>query len=321
MDRRLISRFGTLIGAAALFVSAGHALAQRVALVIGNSTYREAPLANPVNDAGDMAKALREAGFKVFLERNAGTRDMRQAIRDFGTELRRAEVGLFYFAGHGVQVKGNSYLVPVGADICPRPAPGSIASVAPGTSLKDCEVCPEMVVIPAGSFMMGSPGSEAQRDSHEGPQHRVAIERPFAAGKYEVTFDEWDACVRENGCSYNPHDSGWGRGRRPVIYVSWNDAKAYAEWLSRKTGGNYRLLTEAEWEYVARAGTTTVFSFGNAIAPQQANYYNKVADAGSPVAASRGQTVPVGSYPANAFGLHDVHGNAWEWTEDCWNGS
>ena len=155
---------------------------------------------------------------------------------------------------------------------------------------------------------MGSPSSEDGRDSNEDPQHRVAISRPFAAGKYEVTFDEWNACVRESGCGHNPGDGGWGRGRRPVIDVSWRDAKQYAEWLSRKSGKRYRLLTEAEWEYVARAGTTTAFSTGATIAHSQANY-----------GMSRGQTAPVGSYGPNAFGLYDVHGNVWEWTEDCWN--
>lgn len=190
----------------------------------------------------------------------------------------------------------------------------------PGTVFRDCPDCPEMVVVPPGSFTMGSPPSEQGRDSDEGPQHAVTISRQFAAGKYEVTFDEWDACVREGGC-YNPSDGGWGRGRRPVINVSWNDAKQYVEWLSRKTGQRYRLLTESEWEYVARAGTTTAFSFGSSITPQQANYDTKVSYAGSPVTTSRGQTAPVGSYALNAFGLHDVHGNVWEWTEDCWNGS
>lgn len=168
---------------------------------------------------------------------------------------------------------------------------------------------------------MGSPKSEPQRSSDEGPQHQVTISRAFAAGKYEVTFDEWDACVRESGCGQNPSDQGWGRGRRPVINISWDDAKQYVAWLSRKTGKSYRLLTEAEWEYVARAGTTTAFNTGASINPTQANYDTKVSYAGSPTATSQGRTVPVGSYSPNDFGLHDVHGNVWEWVEDCWNGS
>ncbi len=154
---------------------------------------------------------------------------------------------------------------------------------------------------------MGSPQYEVDRSSAEGPQRSVTIQRQFAAGKFEVTFDEWDVCVRENACP-TVADEGWGRGRRPVINVSWNDAKQYTEWLSRKTGKTYRLLTEAEWEYAARAGTTAAYSFGDSITTQQANNNNTL-----------GRTVPVGSYPANAFGLHDMHGNVWEWTEDCWS--
>lgn len=203
----------------------------------------------------------------------------------------------------------------------PPASSGTIASMARGTTFRDCEGCPEMVVIPAGTFTMGSPASEPQRDNDEGPQHQVTISRPFAAGKYEVTFDDWDACVRESGCSHYAPDQGWGRGRRPVINVSWQDAKAYTAWLSRKSGGRYRLLSEAEWEYAARAGTTTEFSFGNDISPQQANYATTVSYAGSPVATTPRNTVPVGSYAPNAFGLYDVHGNVWEWTEDCWNGN
>ena len=116
--------------------------------------------------------------------------------------------------------------------------------------------CPRMVVLPAGSFTMGSPSSEKGRERDEGPQHVVTIPRPFAVGKYEVTFEEWDACVRGGGCPHRLGDKGWGRGRRPVINVSWKDAQDYVRWLSRETGKEYRLLTEAEWEYAARAGTT-----------------------------------------------------------------
>jgi len=192
----------------------------------------------------------------------------------------------------------------------------SIAAMSPGATFRDCEVCPEMVVIPSGSFMMGWP-EERLGVNEEKPRHQVTISRAFAAGKYEVTFDEWGACVREGGCNYNPSDQGWGRGKRPVINVPWQDAKAYAEWLSRKTGRTYRLLIETEWEYVARAGTTTAFSFGSSITPQQANYNTELSYAGSPVATSRRQTLPVGSFTPNAFGLHDVHGNASEWTENC----
>ena len=130
-----------------------------------------------------------------------------------------------------------------------------------------------MVVIPAGSFMMGSPGRRAgAATDNEGPQRRVTIAQPFAVGKFEVTFAEWDACVAASGCTHKPGDEGWGRGKRPVLNVSWDDAKQYVDWLAKTTGQPYRLLTEAEWEYAARAGTTTPFSFGPTISTEQANY-------------------------------------------------
>ncbi len=185
---------------------------------------------------------------------------------------------------------------------------------------------PEMVVVPAGTFRMGSPNSETGRDQDEGPLRTIRIGAAFAVGKYEVTWAEWNACVSDGGCSNAGPDSkggdeGWGLGKRPVINVDWNDAKAYAAWLSRKTGETYRLLSEAEWEYAARAGTTTPFSFGQTITPSQANYDGNYTYGSGPKGTYREKTMPVGSYPANAFGLHDLHGNVWEWTQDCWNGS
>lgn len=186
----------------------------------------------------------------------------------------------------------------------------------PGHVFRDCPECPEMVVVPAGSFMMGTSPGDKYQWKNESPRHRVTIPRPFAVGKYEVTFAEWDACVTAGGCGgHRPNDRGWGRGRSPVIDVSWKDAQAYVRWLSRKAGKQYRLLSEAEWEYAARAGTTTPFHFGRTISTSQANY------AGSANGVYRRKTVPVGSFPANAFGLHDVHGNVWEWVADCWNKS
>ncbi len=202
---------------------------------------------------------------------------------------------------------------------CGKEAPPHAATKAAPTPVRDCDVCPEMVLIPAGGFMMGSPASEQGRDDDEGPQHQVNIPRPFAAGKFEVTFDEWDACVRERGCTHNPDDQGWGRGKRPVTDVSWNDAKEYTKWLSAKTRKSYRLLTEAEWEYVARAGTTTAFNTGANINPTQANYNTSESYAGSVKRDSVYSTAAVGSFQPNAFGLYDVHGNVSEWTEDCWN--
>ena len=193
---------------------------------------------------------------------------------------------------------------------------------SPLSTFKDCDICPEMVVIPRGEFMMGSPADEPKRSTtgSEDPYHRVIIARAFAIGKYETTWDEWEACVEAGGCGgYIPPDRDWGRGRRPVILVSWEDAKSYAQFLSEHTGQIYRLPSEAEWEYAARAGTTTPFSTGQTITSDQANFNGTSTYNGSPRGELRKKTVPVGSFPANAFGLHDVHGNVMEFTEDCGN--
>jgi formylglycine-generating enzyme required for sulfatase activity len=174
--------------------------------------------------------------------------------------------------------------------------------------------------VPAGSFTMGSPDIEEGRIEEEGPQHRVTFGKSFGVGKFAVTFEEWDACVADGGCNgYTPSDEGWGRGRRPVINVSWDDANAYVGWLSRKTGKIYRLLSEAEREYVTRAGTTTPFWWGASISTQQANYNGNYAYGAEATGVSRRQTVPVDSFQPNPWGLYQVHGNVWEWTEDCWH--
>jgi formylglycine-generating enzyme required for sulfatase activity len=202
-------------------------------------------------------------------------------------------------------------------------------SVAPGSgqSFRDrlangqpCPMCPEMVVVPAGEFLMGTAPSEIAvliKETNvvlrEEPQHRVAISWSFAVGRYPVTFTEWDACIADGGCnSVKPDDSGWGRGYLPVINVNFDDAKAYAAWLSRKTGKPYRLLSEAEREYATRAGTTTAFWSGPFILTSQANY-----NAGT--GEYQKKTVPVHSFEPNPWGLYQVHGNVYEWVEDCWH--
>jgi formylglycine-generating enzyme required for sulfatase activity len=180
---------------------------------------------------------------------------------------------------------------------------------APKSTFQDCRRnstdCPVMVVIPGGQFMMGSPDDDVYAGEEEHPLHRVSIES-FAASKYDITFDDWAACVRGGGCSTqpDPSDRGWGRGRRPVINVNWDDAQEYATWLSQMTGKQYRLLTEAEWEYAARAGTTTEYYWGDEAGLGRANF------GGS-------ETLPGGSFPPNAFGLFDMAGNVDQWVEDC----
>ena len=175
----------------------------------------------------------------------------------------------------------------------------------PFESFRDCarDLCPEMVMLPAGTFLMGSPENEEGRFDNEGPQHEVTISQPFAIGKYEVTFEEYDHFAEATGRE-KPNDEGWGGGKRPVINVGWEDANAYCAWL----GQGYRLPTEAEWEYAARAGTTTRYSLGDDITTQQVNFSNVLA-----------KTADVGSYPANPWGLLDMHGNVWEWVAD-WYG-
>ncbi|NBB71307.1 MAG: SUMF1/EgtB/PvdO family nonheme iron enzyme [Alphaproteobacteria bacterium] len=170
-----------------------------------------------------------------------------------------------------------------------------------------CGFCPELLVIPAGTFTMGSPPDEAGRFDDEGPQREVRVAR-FALGRYEVTFAQYDACVDAGGCAERPNDLGWGRGERPVIYVSWEDAQDYVEWLGEATGAPYRLPSEAEWEYAARAGTTTRFAFGDELSPAEANFGRNI-----------GRTWDVGSGAANDWDLFDMHGNVWEWVEDCWH--
>ncbi len=152
---------------------------------------------------------------------------------------------------------------------------------------------------------------------------RLAIRRAFAVAKFEVTFAQWDACVAETGCTHKPGDEAWGRGKRPVINVSWEDARQFAAWLARKTSKPYRLLNEAEWEYAARGVTKTSephppFSTGATIAYKQANYDANFIYGSGKMGLYRQKTMDVGSFPRNAFGLHDMHGNVWEWVEDCY---
>ena len=420
----------------------------RVALVIGNSNYQVKPLSNPVNDARDMAKMLRELGFDVTLKVNADQMTMESAIEAFGKKLHENAVGLFYFSGHGAQYAGENYLIPINSiqrtaaaghlkykavpagyvlDVMPEnglnivildacrdnpfkgfskslgqgltrtksvqgsliayaTAPGTVAwtgkagernspytkhllrfmkqpnlsiesllkkvrkaviwetrytrtvqkpwyeasisddfyfveNFQPGVQpppvvdntastagkffrdrLQDGSLGPEMVRIPAGQFRMGDIQGGGHND--EKPVHQVWVSE-FAIGQYEVTFAEYDkfaqATKREK-----PDDEGWGRGNRPVINVFWHDAIAYAEWLSQQTGQTYRLPTEAEWEYAARAGTETKYWWGNEIGSNKANCWN--------CGDHFEYTSPVGSFAANPFGLYDTVGNVWEWT-------
>lgn len=177
-------------------------------------------------------------------------------------------------------------------------------ALQPGDRFQECmSACPQMVVLSPGNFFMGT-----GKDRHE-----VTISKPFAVSKFEVTFAQWDSCVAAGACP-KVSDNKWGRKDRPVLDVNWYEAKRYVEWLSRVTKRQYRLLTEAEWEYSARAGTNTRYSWGDELGVGHANCNG----CGSKWDNQR--TAPVGSFSANNFGVHDMHGNVWEWVEDCWHG-
>ena len=182
---------------------------------------------------------------------------------------------------------------------------------------------PLMVVIPKGNLLMGSPYSEPERYGDEGPQVQVSISKPFAVGKFEITWDEWNACVADEHCNKDQlegtlDDEGWSGDDHPVMNVSWNDAQLYIAWLSEKTGQSYRLLTEAEWEYAARGGPTAAYWWGSTPSRKYGNY--GADDCCGGVAEAEDlwvSTSPVGSFPKNPYGLHDMNGNVWEWVEDC----
>lgn len=241
-----------------------------------------------------------------------------------------------------------------------KAASKSSASMKAGATFKECRNCPEMVVVPAGSFQMGTPETEANRREHE-HLHQVTIARPFAVSRTEVTWDQWEACVRDGMCdgvavetalrtpatpaprpaapgNAAPPASGaaaaaapaaqeyvdHGRGTHPVVGVSWYDAQAYVGWLNRKTESDdaYRLLSEAEWEYAARAGTTTAYPWGDKLDHNHGNFGIEGPGLGGKAEGRDvwlAQTAPVASFPPNAFGLHDMHGNAFEWVDDCYN--
>jgi formylglycine-generating enzyme required for sulfatase activity len=212
----------------------------------------------------------------------------------------------------------------------PQPKPETAPVVKPAPQLKtlaggfrDCPTCPEMVKVPGGQFEMGDVAGTGEAD--EKPLRQIGI-GAFYAGRYEVTFDDWAGCVAGGGCNGTPRDAGWGRGRRPVINVSWNDAQRYVGWLSRETGKRYRLPSEAEFEYLMRAGSRGTYPWGED--GSQACLFANVADRQAkkqnpdwntfPCDDGEALTAPVGSYRANAFGLFDVAGNVWEWTMDCY---
>ncbi len=194
-----------------------------------------------------------------------------------------------------------------------------------GTVFHDCALCPQMVVVPAGSFLMGSPETELGREVYEGPQHRVMILKPFAVGRFEVTRDDWQVCVVEGPCQAQSSRTGMGSamllgaGRLPMVDVTWAQAREYVAWLGERTGQPYRLLSEAEWEYVARAGSQSAYGWGNVFLPERANVQTVPSSGGAEHAEAAAWHV--GSAKPNAFGLYDLQGNVWEWVSDCFHDS
>jgi len=435
---------------------------RRIALVIGNGEYKTSPLANPVNDANDMATALKKCNFKVMKSINATRKEMRRAIRAFGEEINKGTVGLFYYSGHGIQVDGENYLVPVNAavyteaeveDECLKissvlrqmesagnrlniiildacrdnpfgrsfrssnmglakmdaptgsilaysTAPGSVAAdgtgrnglytsmllkymMVPGFKVEDVlkqvrkdvvhasdnkqipwessslmgdfyfntkrgiavkkrptlepdkpaietpkiamgkkpSVTPqksvknslgmEFVYIAPGTFMMGSPSNESGRGLGE-TQHRVTLTKGFYMQTTEVTQGQWKAVMGNNPSKLKNCGNDC-----PVEKVSWNDVQRFIQKINQREGnGTYRLPTEAEWEYAARAGTDTPFSFGQCLSTDQANYNGNRPLSGCSKGKNRKSTIPVASLLANSWGLYDMHGNVWEWCQD-----
>lgn len=208
-------------------------------------------------------------------------------------------------SGSRPEAKPGALPPPAVASAARPPAPAPAQGTA--ATLRDCDGCPELTLVPAGSFQMGS----NELYEFEKPVHPVTI-RGFYLGTREVTFEEWDACVDQGGCSHRPNDRGLGRGKRPVTDIHWNDANAYLAWLSLKTGRRYRLPTESEWEYAARAGSTTSYPWGQAVEKERANCLGCTDQ-------PRRQAVAAGQFPANGFGLFDMAGNAAEWVADCWS--
>jgi formylglycine-generating enzyme required for sulfatase activity len=279
-----------------------------------------------VSNPADLQKRidkLRKAGRRIALLLVVSPNGERPFVPLPLDELKEGQVAVVAPPTAPAVSSGPCGSAPISVSLSSRPAKPLPAAeecaLKPKDVFKECDKCPEMIVVPSGSFTMGSPSNEPERYDDEA-QVRVTIPKPFAVGQYAVTFDEWDACVADGGCGgYRPFDNGWGRGRQPVINVSWDDAQKYVSWISSKTGKTYRLLSEAEREYVTRAGTTTPFWWGNSITPKQANYDGTYAYNGGSKGENREQTMAVDSFAPNPWGVYNVHGNVWEWTQDCYD--
>ncbi|MGO9171506.1 MAG: formylglycine-generating enzyme family protein [Rhodomicrobium sp.] len=315
-----------------------------VRIEIESALRRNIPMGAVLIDGAAMPRPEQvPQSMRAFLRFHAAPVD---AGRDFHPHMDRLIADLERHLNGQVAGQGGAGQRPaVAGDPALKVRPGS------GEGFRDVAApwCPEMVVAPAGSFMMGTAPAEidklskeykdwAEYFNYEAPQHKVTIAKPFAVGRYAVTRGEFAAFVNETGHSVpdeaytfegGKYELRKGRSFRnpgfaqddshPVVCVNWDDAKAYALWLSGKTGKDYRLLSEGEWEYACRAGTTTPFWWGSSISTEQANYDGNYTFGGGKKGEYRKKTMPVKSFQPNPWGLYQVHGNVWEWCEDCWN--
>lgn len=254
--------------------------------------------------AAEVREAIREAAAKELAVREAAAREA--AAKEAATKEAARAAAAKEVADRLVAARQAAAREGRIQFVAARPTGASMPK-EPGTAFRDCAKCPELVWLPQGDFVMGDPSAANDQ------RPVVAIRYMLAVGRFEVTFAEWDACVAAGGCRRRPHDAGWGRGSQPVINVSWGDAQQYAAWLSRATNKRYRLLSEAEWEYAARAGTDVRYWWGDQAGRGDAN----CAECGSKWDGR--QAAPVGRFAPNPFGLHDMHGNVSEWVEDCYH--
>ena len=268
-------------------------------LAVRQAAEREAAREAAIKETVAKEAAAKEAAAREVAAREAAARET--AAREAATkEAAARNLAARHAASRDISIKLAAIQSPARDFFTNRVLPQH------GTVFRDCADCPELVWLPQGEFLMGEGGSSNGR-------HLVRIGYALAVGKFEVTFAEWDACVAGGGCRRRPDDAGWGRGRQPVVNISWEEARQYVAWLSRKTRKNYRLLTEAEWEYAARAGSYVRFWWGNDSGQGEANC------SGCGSAWDGRRAAPVGSFAPNPFGLHDMHGNVSEWVEDCYH--
>ena len=293
-------------------------------------------------------RALRDLGFDPGPADGILGPGSRAAVRDYQAGAGAVSTGYLTRAQAGALLDQGAALQERERPVAAQPVTPAPSVRQPGETFRDCDDCPELVVVPAGSFMMGSPEGEAGRDSDEGPQHRVRLAEPFAVGVYEVTLGQFAVFVEatghyagnicmnmdpipelREGASWQSHEFSQ-TDEHPVVCVSWNDAKAYATWLGKMTGEDYRLLSEAEWEYSARAETNYRRFWGDDLDELESCAFANVADLQTKnryrqmvMNCFDGHiyTAAVGTFIANDFGMYDPLGNVWEWVEDCWNPS